>query len=145
MAAEYSSQLRMHPATLLPNVTRIGCDCLCLHSCVTSPPVAVLHLNILVVTTSTSQRSVHLHGFSPPQTAHARCARLYKTLKLSGTLLKGRGPTFLGYIGVSLGYVWGEPIEVSQQEPGTVDDAYLQEVHNKVTLTDGVNPGLTCK
>lgn len=62
-------------------------------------------------------------------------AWLYKTLKLSGTLLKGRGPTFLGYIGVPLGYVWGEPIEVTQQEPGTVDDAYLQEVHNKVQVS----------
>ena len=55
---------------------------------------------------------------------------LYKTVRVSGTLLKGRGPTFLGFLGEPLGMVWGEPIPVKQQKP--VDPAYLDEVHAQV-------------
>ena len=57
-------------------------------------------------------------------------AFLYKTFKVGGTLLKGRGPSFLGYLGVSLGYVYGEPIPVRKQNP--VDPEYLDEIHAKV-------------
>merc|ERR1719171_1034057 len=45
-------------------------------------------------------------------------------------MVKGRGWTFLGFLGVPLGYVWGEPIKVKQQKP--VDDQYLDEIHAKV-------------
>lgn len=55
---------------------------------------------------------------------------LYKVLRVSGTMLKGRGLTFLGYLDHPLGFVWGEPIRVQQQT--TVDPAYLDEVHSKM-------------
>lgn len=54
-------------------------------------------------------------------------ALLYKTMRMSGVILKGRGLTFLGYLGVPLGFVWGAPIKVKQQNP--VDPAYLNQVH----------------
>lgn len=53
-----------------------------------------------------------------------------RPFRLSGTLLRGRGPTFMGFLGPSLGFVWGEPIRVKQQKP--VEDAYLDEVHGEV-------------
>eukprot|EP00928_Gymnodinium_smaydae_P067360 TRINITY_DN50328_c0_g1_i1.p1 TRINITY_DN50328_c0_g1~~TRINITY_DN50328_c0_g1_i1.p1 ORF type:complete len:390 (-),score=64.54 TRINITY_DN50328_c0_g1_i1:183-1295(-) len=56
--------------------------------------------------------------------------RLLRPLRLSGTLLKGRGCSFLGYLDPPLSFVWGEPISVKQQNP--VDEAYLDEVHNQV-------------
>lgn len=56
--------------------------------------------------------------------------QLLRPFRMSGTMLRGRGPTFLGYLGVPLGYVWGEPIKVKQQKP--VDEAYLDEVHGQV-------------
>lgn len=57
-------------------------------------------------------------------------AWLYKKFRVSGALLKGRGPTLLGYLGHPLGYVWGAPIKVKQQNP--VDRAYLDQVHDEV-------------
>jgi len=57
-------------------------------------------------------------------------AFLYKTIRTSGVILKGRGPTFLGYLGVPLGFVWGEPIRVQQQSE--VDQEYLDEIHAKM-------------
>jgi len=57
-------------------------------------------------------------------------AFLYKTFKMSGVLLKGRGPTFLGYLEYPLGFVWGEPIPVRQEYP--VTDKYLDEIHGKM-------------
>merc|ERR1711907_18261 len=59
-------------------------------------------------------------------------AFLYKTFQMSGVLLKGRGATFLGYLGFPLGFVWGEPIKVTQQNP--VTDEYLDEVHGKMQV-----------
>lgn len=55
---------------------------------------------------------------------------LLRPLRMSGTLLRGRGFTLLGFLKPSLGFVWGEPISVRQQKP--VDDAYLDEIHGKV-------------
>jgi len=54
---------------------------------------------------------------------------LYRVVRMSGTLLKGRGPSFLGYLGVPLGFVWGEPIKVTQQK--VVSEAYLNDIHNQ--------------
>merc|ERR1712224_478651 len=56
--------------------------------------------------------------------------RVLRQFRMSGTMVKGRGWTFLGFLGVPLGYVWGEPIKVNQQRP--VDDKYLDEIHAKV-------------
>merc|ERR1712224_53000 len=56
--------------------------------------------------------------------------RILRQFRMSGTMVKGRGWTFLGFLGVPLGYVWGEPIKVKQQKP--VDDKYLDEIHAKV-------------
>eukprot|EP00746_Dinoflagellata_sp_MGD_P018248 gnl/MRDRNA2_/MRDRNA2_142318_c0_seq1.p1 gnl/MRDRNA2_/MRDRNA2_142318_c0~~gnl/MRDRNA2_/MRDRNA2_142318_c0_seq1.p1 ORF type:complete len:358 (+),score=47.77 gnl/MRDRNA2_/MRDRNA2_142318_c0_seq1:85-1158(+) len=53
-----------------------------------------------------------------------------RPFRLSGTLVRGRGLTFLGFLGVPLGYVWGERISVKQQKP--VEDEYLNEVHEQV-------------
>lgn len=53
-----------------------------------------------------------------------------RPLRLSGTFVRGRGLTFLGFLKPSLGYVWAEPIPVKQQQP--VTDAYLEEIHKKV-------------
>jgi len=53
-----------------------------------------------------------------------------RPLRLSGTILRGRGPTFLGFLEPPLGHVWGQPIKVKQQRP--VEDAYLDEVHGEV-------------
>lgn len=53
-----------------------------------------------------------------------------RPFRMSGTLLKGRGLTLLGFLEPSLGFVWGEPIKVRQQSP--VDEAYLDEVHKQV-------------
>lgn len=61
----------------------------------------------------------------------AALRRALRPFRLSGTLLRGRGITFLGFLRPSLGYVWGEPIPVKQQRP--VTDDYLDEVHKKVT------------
>lgn len=55
---------------------------------------------------------------------------LLRPLRLSGTLLRGRGMTLMGFLEPSLGFVWGEPIKVRQQKP--VDEKYLDEVHAKV-------------
>uniref|UniRef100_A0A7S4PUE8 Acyltransferase n=1 Tax=Alexandrium monilatum TaxID=311494 RepID=A0A7S4PUE8_9DINO len=55
---------------------------------------------------------------------------LLRPLRLSGTLLRGRGPTFMGFLQPPLGYVWGEPIKVKQQKP--VEEKYLDEVHAEV-------------
>eukprot|EP00929_Paragymnodinium_shiwhaense_P107934 TRINITY_DN74284_c0_g1_i1.p1 TRINITY_DN74284_c0_g1~~TRINITY_DN74284_c0_g1_i1.p1 ORF type:complete len:400 (+),score=58.85 TRINITY_DN74284_c0_g1_i1:108-1202(+) len=55
--------------------------------------------------------------------------RALRPFRLSGTLLRGRGPSFLGFL-KPLAYVYGEPIQVKQQRP--VDEAYLDEVHAKV-------------
>lgn len=57
--------------------------------------------------------------------------RLLRPLRLSGTLLRGRGPTFLGFLNPPLGFVWGEPVRVKQQKP--VEEAYLDEVHANVS------------
>lgn len=56
--------------------------------------------------------------------------RALRPLRLSGTLLRGRGPSFLGFLHPSLGFVWGEPIRVRQQQP--VQEQYLDEVHDQV-------------
>lgn len=56
--------------------------------------------------------------------------RVLRPLRLSGTFVRGRGLTFLGFLGVPLGYVWGAPIPVKQQKP--VEEAYLNEVHEQV-------------
>lgn len=53
-----------------------------------------------------------------------------RPFRLSGTLLKGRGPTFMGFLDPPLGYVWGTPIRVKAQKP--VEPAYLDEVHGQV-------------
>lgn len=66
-------------------------------------------------------RTVHLPLF---------LRKVLRKLRMSGTLLKGRGPTFLGFLGVPLGFVWAEPIRVKQQNP--VEPAYLDEVHAAV-------------
>ena len=39
--------------------------------------------------------------------------------------LRGRGLTLMGFLELSLGFVWGEPIKVRQQKP--VDGKYLDE------------------
>jgi len=55
---------------------------------------------------------------------------LLRPLRMSGTLLRGRGLTLMGFLEPSLGFVWGEPIKVKQQKP--VDQKYLDEVHQRV-------------
>ena len=50
--------------------------------------------------------------------------------RVSGTLLKGRGPSFLGKIGIPLAYVYAEPIKVTRQT--IVDPEYLFEIHQQV-------------
>jgi len=65
-------------------------------------------------------RTVKLPGFI--------CAFL-RPFRLSGTLVRGRGPSFLGFLR-PLNYVWGEAIKVKQQRP--VDEAHLNEVHAEV-------------
>lgn len=62
--------------------------------------------------------------------------RFCRRFRLSGTLLKGRGATFLGFLGIPLGFVYGKPVSVKQQYP--VDQAYLDEIHGKVeaAITD---------
>eukprot|EP00415_Alexandrium_ostenfeldii_P001917 UN1917 len=56
--------------------------------------------------------------------------RVLRPLRLSCTLLRGRGFTLMGFLQPPLGYVWGEPIKVKQQKP--VDEKYLDEVHAEV-------------
>ncbi|CAE7484052.1 DGAT2L6 [Symbiodinium pilosum] len=56
--------------------------------------------------------------------------RILRPLRMSDTLLRGRGITLMGFLDPPLAYVWGEPIKVRQQKP--VDDKYLDEVHQKV-------------
>lgn len=41
---------------------------------------------------------------------------LYRLFRVSGTIPKGRGPTFLGKLGVPIGLVWGQPIVVDQKD-----------------------------
>jgi len=56
--------------------------------------------------------------------------KFLRRFRMSGTLLKGRGPTFLGFLGVPLGFVWGEPIRVKKPypvAPASVQAAYVDE------------------
>jgi 2-acylglycerol O-acyltransferase 2 len=52
-----------------------------------------------------------------------------RPLRMSGTMLKGRGLSFLGEK-KPLAFVWGQPIQVKQQKP--VEEAYLDEIHEQV-------------
>lgn len=56
--------------------------------------------------------------------------KFLRLFRISGTFPRGRGPTFLGYLGVPMGFVWCEPVKVKQQKP--VDPEYLDEVHAAV-------------
>lgn len=58
-------------------------------------------------------------------------ARFLRRRQMSGTTLKGRGPTFLGFLGVPLGYVWAEPIRVKKMDPSE-NKAYVDEVFAQV-------------
>ena len=70
-----------------------------------------------------------VHSVSHPPTWLS--AFLYKRFRVSGSLLRGRGPTFLGKLGVPIGVVWGEPILIEGAQC-PVDPATLDEVHAKV-------------
>ena len=59
---------------------------------------------------------------------------LYSSFRLAGALLVGRWGTFLGKIErngkpISLGFVWGAPIKVTQQAEPSAE--YIAEVHAK--------------
>jgi len=56
--------------------------------------------------------------------------RMLRPLRLSGTLLKGRGLSFLPFLNPPLSYVWCQPIHVKQQKP--VEESYLDKVHCEV-------------
>eukprot|EP00933_Yihiella_yeosuensis_P027062 TRINITY_DN20993_c0_g1_i1.p1 TRINITY_DN20993_c0_g1~~TRINITY_DN20993_c0_g1_i1.p1 ORF type:complete len:386 (-),score=36.03 TRINITY_DN20993_c0_g1_i1:168-1262(-) len=56
--------------------------------------------------------------------------QILRPLRLSGTFLRGRGLTLMGSLDPPLGFVWGSPIKVKQQNP--VDPKYLDEIHGKV-------------
>ncbi|CAJ1364192.1 unnamed protein product [Effrenium voratum] len=55
---------------------------------------------------------------------------LLRPLRMSGTLLRGRGCSLMGFLDPPLGFVWGQPIKVKQQKP--VDEKYLDQVHQEV-------------
>jgi len=58
---------------------------------------------------------------------------LMRRWKMSGTMLKGRGPSFLGFLGVPLGFVWAEPIRVKKMNPAE-NKAYVDEVFAEVEV-----------
>jgi 2-acylglycerol O-acyltransferase 2 len=52
---------------------------------------------------------------------------------LAGTILKGRGFSFLGFLGVKLGYVYCEPIRVKRLAPSDAGyEAEVNRVHREV-------------
>merc|ERR1711879_25228 len=61
-------------------------------------------------------------------------AWLYKTLRVSGVILRGRGLTFLGFLGHPLGYVWGEPIPLKPRGPKEIfnKEDHIKRIHGEV-------------